>query len=117
MRRYKEPPKTDEKLLEQSALTPEARETQLIALAEKCAEEQMRNGTASASVIVHYLRLGTTRERLEKEILEKQKGYLDAKTEALQSAKRIEGLYEDAIEAMRRYSGYGGSGDEHPEIF
>lgn len=117
MRRYKESRKTDEELLEQAALTPEARETQLIALAERCAEEQMRNGTASSAVIVHYLKLGTTRERLEKEILEKQKNYIDAKTDALQSAKKIESLYEDAIEAMRRYSGYGGSPDEHPEIF
>lgn len=117
MRRYRNSSEKDEKAHEPPALTPEARETQLIALAENCAEEQLRNGTASSAVIVHYLKLGTTRERLEKEILEKQKSYLDAKTEALQSAKRIEELYEDAISAMKRYGGYGTNQNDYPELY
>ena len=85
------------------ATTPEARENQLIALAIDVAEEQLRNRTASAQVITHYLKLGSTKERLEKEILEKQKELISAKTEALQSAKRIEELYSDALEAMKEY--------------
>lgn len=88
------------------ALTPEARENQLISLAVDLAEEQLRNGTASSQVITHYLKLGSTKERIEKEILEKQKELISAKTEALQSAKRIEELYTDAIAAMRSYSGH-----------
>lgn len=97
------------------ALTPEARENQLIYLATDLAEQQLRDGTASSQVITHYLKLGSTKERIEKEILEKQKELITAKTEALQSAKRIEELYTDAIAAMRRYSGNGGSSGDDDE--
>ena len=90
------------------ALTPEARENQLISLAVDLAEKQLLEGTASSQVITHYLKLGSTKERIEKEILEKQKELISAKTEALQSTKRIEELYTDAIAAMRTYSGHGG---------
>ena len=89
------------------ALTPEARENQMIALAVDLAEQQLREGTASSQVITHFLKLGSTKERIEKEILEKQKELISAKTEALQSAKRIEELYDDAIKAMRNYGGHG----------
>lgn len=90
------------------ALTPEARENQMIALAVDLAEKQLVEGTASSQVITHYLKLGSSKERIEKEILEKQKDLITAKTEAIQSAKRVEELYENAINAMRRYSGNGG---------
>lgn len=89
------------------ALTPEARENQLISLAVDLAEKQLQEGTASSQVITHYLKLGSTKERIEREILEKQKELISAKTEALQSAKRIEELYTDAISAMRKYGGHG----------
>lgn len=94
------------------ALSPEARENQMISLAVDLAEQQLREGTASSQVITHYLKLGSTKERIEKEILEKQKELITAKTEALQSAKRVEELYADAIKAMRRYSGHGDDTDE-----
>lgn len=87
------------------ALTPEARENQMISLAVDLAEQQLRDGTASSQVITHYLKLGSTKEKIEKEILEKQKELISAKTEAIQSAKRIEELYGSAIAAMKKYSG------------
>ena len=87
------------------ALTPEARENQLISLAVDLAEKQLIEGTASSQVISHYLKLGSTKERLEKEKLEEENKLLRAKTEALQSAKRVEELYANAISAMRKYSG------------
>lgn len=87
------------------AKTPEARENQMISLAVTLAEKQLLNGTASSQVITHFLKLGSTKEKLEKEILEQQKELISAKTEALQSHKRIEELYGDALNAMRRYSG------------
>lgn len=87
------------------ALTPEGRENQLINLAVGLAEKQLREGTASSQVITHYLKLGSTKERLEKEILEQQKELMKAKTEAIQSAKRVEELYENAMNAMREYKG------------
>ena len=89
------------------ALTPEARENQLISLAVDLAERHLQEGTASSQVITHYLKLGSTKERIEKEILEKKKDLISAKTEAMKSAKRVEELYADAINAMRMYSGHG----------
>lgn len=94
------------------ALDPEARENQLIALAINLAEKQLIEGTASSQVITHYLKLGSTKERIEKEILEKQKDLISAKTEAIQSAKRVEELYANALEAMRTYSGHRSNEDE-----
>lgn len=93
------------------ALTPEARENQLISLAVDLAEKQLLEGTASSQVITHYLKLGSTKERLEKEKLEEENKLLRAKTEAMQSAKRIEELYTNALDAMRNYSGQGDSDD------
>lgn len=87
------------------ALSPEARENQLISLAVDLAEQQLREGTASSQVITHYLKLGSTKEKIEKEILEKQKELIEAKTQNLQSARRVEELYANALEAMRNYSG------------
>lgn len=87
------------------ARSPEARENQMIALAVDLAEKQLIEGTASAQVITHYLKLGTLKEQLEREKLEKENELLKAKTEAIQSAQRVEELYSNALEAMRRYSG------------
>lgn len=87
------------------ATTPEARENQMIALAVDLAEKQIRAGTASSQVISHFLKMGSTKERLEKEILEKQKDLITAKTDAIQSAKRVEELYKNALDAMRMYTG------------
>lgn len=87
------------------ALTPEARENQMIALAVDLAEQQLREGTASSQVITHFLKLGSTKERIEKEILEKQKELIDAKTDSYRSQQHGEELYEKAISAILRYSG------------
>lgn len=96
------------------ALNPEVRENQMISLAVDLAEKQLIEGTASSQVITHYLKLGSTKERLEKEKLEEENKLLKAKTEALQSAKRVEELYADAISAMKKYSGNGGgNADEY----
>lgn len=92
-------------------LTPEARENQLISLAVDLAERQLLEGTASSQVITHYLKLGSTREKLERERLEEENKLLKAKTEQLQSMKRMEELYADAITAMKNYSGQGDPDD------
>ena len=89
------------------ALTPEARENQLIYLATDLAEKQLREGTASSQVITHYLKLGSTKEKLEREKLEEENKLLRAKTENLQSQKNVEEAYLKAINAMKRYSGNG----------
>lgn len=94
------------------ALTPEARENQMIALAVDLAEKQLMEGTASAQVITHYLKLGATTAQYEKEQLRLENELLKAKTEALKSAERVEELYINAINAMRRYGGYSGGGED-----
>lgn len=95
------------------ALNPESRENQLVSLAVDLAEKQLQEGTASSQVISHYLKIGSSKERIEKEILEKQKELIVAKTENLQSAKRIEELYENALKAMRNYSNQGDDSDDN----
>lgn len=89
------------------ALTAEGREKQLISLAIDCAEKQLREGTASSQVITHYLKLGSTKNLLEMEKLQKENELLKAKTEAIKSVKSQEELYAKAIAAIRRYSGAG----------
>lgn len=89
------------------ALTPEARENQLIALAIDLVEKRLIEGTASSQETTHFLKLASSKARIEKEILERQKDLITARTEALQSQKRVEELYAEAIKAMRKYSGQG----------
>ena len=79
----------------------------MISLAVDLAERQLQEGTASSQVITHYLKLGSMRERLEREKLEEENKLLKAKTAQIQSMKRVEELYEEAIKAMRNYSGQG----------
>lgn len=96
------------------ALSPEARENQLISLAIDLVEQRLIDGTASSQETTHFLKLASTKARIEKEILEKQKELISAKTENLKSAQRIEELYAEAITAMRNYSG-NGDPDEYDE--
>jgi EAL domain-containing protein (putative c-di-GMP-specific phosphodiesterase class I) len=84
--------------------TPDGREQQLINLAINLAEKQLREGTASPSVINHYLKMGTTRERLEREILEKQSKLIEAKERSIAEGKNNEQLAKAAIEAMKNYN-------------
>ena len=87
------------------AMTPESRENQLIAAAIDLAEKQIRDGTASSQVISHFLKLGSTKERIEKEILLEERDLIKAKTENLKSQKRVEELYSNALNAMKSCSG------------
>lgn len=87
------------------ATTLDARENQMIALSVDLAEKQLREGTASAQVITHFLRLGTSRERLEQEKLRKENELLQSRAEAIASAARVEELYGKALDAMRSYAG------------
>ena len=95
------------------ATTIEERENQLIALAIERAEQQIRDGTVSSQVLVHYLKLGSTRERVEQRSLNQKIDLDAAKVESIKMQKHIEELYSDAMDAMKRYSGVptGESGD------
>lgn len=86
------------------AITPEGREDQLIAYAINLAEEQLRNGTASSQVITHYLKLGSMKERQERQKLEEEIKLLKAKTEAIKSEQERNELYSQVIDAIRTYT-------------
>lgn len=87
------------------AMTPEAKENEMISLAINLAEKKLRDGTAPTQVIVHYLKLATEREQMELDMLEKKTQLIGAQIESLETSKHIEELYSNAIEAMRLYSG------------
>ena len=112
MGKLKQKASKDSSSMMRPALTPEARENQLISLAVDLAEKQLREGTASSQVITHYLKLGSTKERIEKEILEKQKDLIDAKTQNLKSIERQEQMYAEALKVFRGYSGHGDEEDD-----
>ena len=94
------------------ATTPESRENQMIALAMDVVEERLRNGTASSQETTHFLKLGSIKERKELALLEQELELKKAKTEAIQSAKRVEELYSKALDAMRSYSGSSGDDED-----
>jgi hypothetical protein len=102
MRRPKKEPTTNTNV---PTMSPEARENQVINAAMNLAEQQILEGTASSQVITYFLKLGSSKERLEKEKLQEENKLLRAKTEALASAARVEELYTNALNAMRSYSG------------
>lgn len=93
------------KPLRRPATTPEGRENQLTAMAFDLAERQLADGTASAQVISHFLKMGSTREVLEQERIRHENELLRVKAEALERAKDIEKLMADALNAMRSYKG------------
>ena len=101
--------KSDEEIIKTKKRRPprtiEDAENENIGLALRLAQKQLAEGTASAQVITHYLKLGSTKERLEREILEKQRDLYAAKTDAIQSSKNTEEIYANAIMAFRDYTG------------
>lgn len=99
------------------ATTLEGRENQLISLASDLAERQLANGTASAQVITHFLKLGSTRERLEQQKIQKENLLLSAKVDDMASARRVEELMIDALNAMKTYTGQEVSSYEEDEYY
>lgn len=95
------------------ALSPENDESQMISLAMTLVKKRLIEGTASSQETTHFLKLASAKARLEKEILEKQRDLITAKTEQIQSQKRMEELYSEAIAAMRRYNGQGDSDGDY----
>lgn len=104
-RRVPQEPVENPRRRQRPATTPEVRENQLIAAAYDLAEKQIREGTASSQVITHFVKLGSSREKLEEERLAMENEFLGAKIEAMKSAQRVEELYGQALAAMRSYSG------------
>lgn len=98
-----------------AALTPEARENQLVAMAYDLAETRIREGTATAQEIVHFLKLGSTKERLEREKLERENSLLQVKTDSISATRRDDSFYEKVLDAFRSYSGASPVDDDDDE--
>lgn len=97
------------------ALTPEARQNQLISLAVDLVEQRLLDGTASSQETTHFLKLATQKAKLEQERFELENELIRAKTAAIRDQADMKALYADAIAAMRRYSGHGGDIDDSEE--
>lgn len=97
------------------ALTPEARENQLISLAIDLVEQRLMDGTASSQETTHFLKLASRKAKLEAERQELENELIRAKTQALRDQADMKALYADAIAAMRRYSGHGSDIDDDDE--
>ena len=97
------------------ALSPEARENQLIALATDLVEQRLLDGTASSQETTYFLKQGSVKTRYEIEKLKEENALLKAKTESIQSQKNIEELYNKAIKALKSYSGRSEEDDNNDE--
>lgn len=105
MPKIKHPTKVDSPSFAR-ALTPEARENQLIALAYDLVEQRLRDGTATSQETTHFLKMGSTKEKLEKQLMEEDCKLRRAKTEAMENQTHSDELYAKVIDALKRYSGH-----------
>lgn len=94
------------------ALSVEARENQMISLAVDLVEKRLREGTASSAETVHFLKLASSKSRLEKEKLEEENKLLRAKTSAIEAGINNDEFYKEVLSAIKIYSG---QDDEEPD--
>lgn len=98
------------------ALTPEGREAQMISLAMDLVEQRLRDGTATSQETTHFLRLATRQSDMERKLMEKELELKEAKTQQIKSQARIEELYTNALDAMRRYSGHSNEDGNYTDV-
>ena len=87
------------------ALTPEARENQMISLAMDLVQQRLIDGTASSQETTHFLKLASSKAILEKERLEEENKLLRAKTKVMENVEDAKVIYSDVLNAIRKYSG------------
>jgi hypothetical protein len=75
-------------------------------------EERLEAGTASSQETTFFLKVGSSRERLEQERMRHEIELMEAKREHMESQKRVEALFGEALQAMRGYQGL--SSDDEP---
>lgn len=108
-------PASSRKVRAHADRSPEARENRLISMAMDLAEERMRNGTATAQEVIHFLKLGSEKSRVEVEKLELEKALVEAKTENIKAQKEMTTMFSSAIAAMKTYRG--DEDDEYSEEY
>lgn len=85
------------------AMTNAGRESQCIALAYDLVEKRLIEGTATSQETTHFLKMGSSREKLEREVMELQKELIKAKSENYETSKRIEAMLAEGFDAWRSY--------------
>lgn len=100
-------PPTESRPRRRPAISPEAREAQLVDLAMKLVEQRLLDGTASSQETTHFLKLASPKAKLENERLIEENKLLRARTEALEKQKQDSINYEEVIRALRSYNGQG----------
>ena len=102
--------KNNTKALEKSrefpaAMSSEARDAQMSSLAYSLVEQRLRDGTATSQETCYFLKLSSPVATRQQKKLEKEIELLEAKTEAIKAAKRMDEVYMEAIGAFKKYSG------------
>lgn len=88
-----------------TATTPEGMENELIAMAYNLVAQRIKDGSATAAETVHFLKMGSTKERYERERVKKELELMEAKKEALESAKYTEEMFNNVVAAIKSYKG------------
>lgn len=97
--------------------SPEDKEKEMISLAYEQAEQELREGRASSQVLIHFLKLGSTKEQLEKAKLQEEVKLVKAKTDSIESSERSEIAYKEALNALKRYSGQEDYDEEDSDLY
>lgn len=94
-----------------TAIDPEIREGQMVSKAFDLVERRFDEGTASSQETVYFLKLGSQKYKREIEKLKEENELLRAKVKSLENGEQFNVLVEEAIKAMRTYSGNGSAED------
>ena len=87
------------------AYNDDEREKQLIALAYDEVERRIRNHEDTSQELVHFLKMGSGREKQERKLMVKNEALLGAKTEAIEQQKVTDLYMQDALKAFKVYAG------------
>lgn len=85
--------------------TPEGRENELIDMAYNEVALRISRHEATSAELVHFLKMGSEKERLERSKIEAEMELQRAKTVAIEEGRSMEAIAKEAMEAFKRYSG------------
>lgn len=87
------------------ATTPEGRENELVDMAYNEVARRIANHEATSAELVHFLKMGSEKERLERSKIEAEMELQRAKTVAIEEGRSMEQIAKEALDAFKRYSG------------
>jgi hypothetical protein len=81
------------------------------------AEEMLLSGNPPAQVVTHFLKLGSSSEKLAQQYKAEEIRLLKIKAETYASQQNSEKLYAEAMDAFRAYSGQPAERDNDDEDY